>query len=98
MINGKNFYDKPIDSDIKRYEEINNRGKVKIILLDYGYIKSHYRLIAVDLSRQIELDADPKEILQIEFVGQSKNVDGINADGTQSMFILTVLEKIKEPR
>ena len=71
---------------------------MKIILLDYGYIKNHYRLIAVDLSRQIELDADPKEILQIEFVGQSKNVDGINADGTQSMFILTVLEKIKEPR
>ena len=98
MINGKNFYDKPNDSDIKRYEEINNRGKVKIILLDYGYIKNHYRLIAVDLSRQIELDADPKEILQIEFAGQSKNVDGINADGTQSMFILTVLEKIKEPR
>ena len=67
-------------------------------LLDYGYIKNHYRLIAVDLSRQIELDADPKEILQVEFVGQLKNADGINADRTQSMFILTVLEKIKEPR
>ena len=27
-------------------------------LLNYKYIKNHYRLIAVDLSRQRELDAD----------------------------------------
>ena len=33
---------------------------------------SYYRLIAVDLSRQKELDADPKAIQQIEFVGQLK--------------------------
>ena len=31
-------------------------------------------------------------------VGELKNVDGINPDGTQSMFILTILEKIKETR
>ena len=31
-------------------------------LLDYEYTKNHYRLIAVDLSRQKELDADPKAI------------------------------------
>ena len=39
-------------------------------LLDYEYIKNHYRLI--DLSRQKELDAYPKAIQQIEFVGQLK--------------------------
>ena len=44
--------------------------------------KNHYRLIAVDLSIQKELDADPKAIQQIHFVRQLKNVDGINADGT----------------
>ena len=37
-------------------------------LLDYDYIKNHYRLIAVDLSRQKELD-DSKPIQQIEFFG-----------------------------
>ena len=37
------------------------------------YIKNHYRLIAVDLSRQKELDVDPKAIEQIEFVGKLKN-------------------------
>ena len=66
--------------------------------MDYDYIKNHYRLIAVDLSRQKELDAGPKVIQQIEFVGQLKNNDGENADGTQSMFVLKILEKIKETR
>ena len=31
-------------------------------LLDYEYIKNYYRLIAVDLSRQKELDADSKAL------------------------------------
>ena len=38
-------------------------------LLDYGYIKNHYRLIAADFSRQKEIDADPKAFQQIEFIG-----------------------------
>ena len=59
----------------------------------YDYIKNNYRLIAVDLSQQKELDADPKAIQQTEFVEQLKNVDGINADGAESMFVLIILEK-----
>ena len=62
-------------------------------LLDYGYIQSHYKLIAVNLGRQKELDADPaKAIQQIEFVAQIKNEDGV-VDGIQSMFILTMLKE-----
>ena len=93
-----------IDSDTKRYEEIRilttGQGEdyTTGCLLDYDYIKNHYRLIAVDLSRQKELDADPKAIQQIEFVGQLKNLDRINTNRTQSMFVLTILEKIKETR
>ena len=34
-------------------------------LLDYDYIKKHYRLIAVDLNRKKELDTDPKTIKEI---------------------------------
>ena len=33
-------------------------------------VKNHYRLTSVDLSRQKELEADPKAIRQIDFVGQ----------------------------
>ena len=51
-------------------------------------------LIPVNLSRQKELVDDLKEIQQKEFVGQLKKTDGKNADNTQSMFVLTILEKI----
>ena len=102
IINGKNFYDQTIDSDIKRYEEIR---KLKTwqgedyttgCLLDYEYVKKHYRLTAVDLSGQRELDADPKAIQQIELVGQLKKLN--DDDNVESMFILKILEKIKEAR
>ena len=31
-------------------------------LLDYQYFKGHYQLIAIDPSKQRELDADPRAI------------------------------------
>ena len=68
IINGKNLYDQPIDSDIKPYQEIRKlttgQGEdyTTGYLLNYEYIKNHYRFITVDLSRQKELAADPKTI------------------------------------
>ena len=76
IINGKHFFDQAVASDIKRSKEIRKltTGKgqdyTTACLLDYDYIKNHYRLIIIDLSRQKELDADPIAIQQIEFVGQ----------------------------
>ena len=55
-------------------------------LLDYNYFKKHYKLIAVDLSKQKELDADPRAIQQIEF----KYILGTNST------IYWELEKSKE--
>ena len=49
-------------------------------MLDYQYIKNLYRVIAVDLSRQKQLVADPKGIQQIEFVVQLKKLDNTNAN------------------
>ena len=54
------------------------------------------------MSRQKELDADPKVIQEIEFVGQLKKLDAddnaTDVGNDQSMFVLTILEKIKETR
>ena len=55
-------------------------------LLDYQYYKDHYSIIAFDLSKQKELDADPHVIQQIEAVFMLN-------DNAQ---ILTILEKTKE--
>ena len=72
IIDGRNFYDNPIESDIEKYRELKivmigkgedyNTGS----LLDYNYFKKHYKLVDVDLSKQKELDADSRAIQQIE--------------------------------
>ena len=98
VIINENFYDQPIDSYIKRYKEIRKlttgQGKdyTNGYLLDYDYIKNHYRLIAVNLSRQKELDTDSEAIQKMEFVGQLKNPDNAIVDNG-SMFVLTILER-----
>ena len=36
-------------------------------LLDYNYFIKHYKPVAVDLSKQKELDANPRAMQQVEF-------------------------------
>ena len=74
-IDGKNFYDQPINDSIKQYDEIRkiSTGQgddyTTGCLLDFAYFENNYRLIAVDLSKQKALDADPRAIQQIVFQG-----------------------------
>ena len=42
-------------------------------MLDYNYFKEHYKMIAIDLSKQQELNFDPKAIKQINFTGNWEN-------------------------
>ena len=92
LIDGRNFYDQPISDEIRKYDELRKvtLGKgddyTTGCLLGYKYFKNHYQLIAVDLSKQKELDADRRSIQQIEFYAMLD---------TNSQ-ILTVLEKSKE--
>ena len=41
----------------------------------YEYIKNNYSSTAINLSRQRQLNVDPKVIQQMEFVEQLKNPD-----------------------
>ena len=36
-----------------------------ICLLDHYYLKKHYKMIVIDLSKQQALDADPKAIKKL---------------------------------
>ena len=73
LIDGRNFHDQPINDLIKQYDEVRKvptrQGDDYTIgcLLDYAYFKENNRLIAVDLSKQRPLDADPRAIEQIVF-------------------------------
>ena len=61
-------------------------------LLDYAYFKDNYRLIAVDLSKQKDLDVDPRAIQQIVFQGV------VGGEGNTKIRLYTILEQSKETR
>ena len=57
MIDGRNFFDQPINSMTKTYENIRKIGTSQGddyttgCLLHYSYFKNHYKLIAIGLSK-----------------------------------------------
>ena len=57
MIDSKNFFDQPINSMNKTYENIRKIATgqgdncTTGCLLDYSYFKDHYKIIATDLSK-----------------------------------------------
>ena len=94
MIDGKNFFDQPVRNDKVTYENIR---KIAIgqgddyttgCLLDYTYFKKYYKMIAIDLSKQQALDADPKAIQQINFTAN------LDRDGNTRFYF--IFEEAKE--
>ena len=78
-IDGKKFYDQPINDSIKQYDEVRRVSTERGddyrtgCLLDFVYFEKNYRLIAADLTKQKTLDADPRAIQQIIFAGKIKS-------------------------
>ena len=93
MIDGKNFFDQPINSDFKTYENIRKiatgRGDdyMTCCLLDYSYCKDHSRMIAIDLSKKQVFDADSRAIQQINFTAN------LDRAGNTLMFFIIEVEK-----
>ena len=94
MINGENFFDQPIKNNKVTYDNIR---KIAIgqgddyttgCLLDYSYFADTYKMIAVDLSKQQALDADPRAIQQINFIA--------NLDRAVNTRVYFILEEAKE--
>ena len=57
MIDGKHFFDQPINSELKTNENVRKIATGKGddyttgCLLDYSYVKENYKMIAIDLSK-----------------------------------------------
>ena len=96
-IDGRNFYDQPINDSIKQCGEIRkiSTGQgddcTTGCLLGFAYFEKNYRLIASDLSKQKGLDADSRAIQQIIFTGKIKATE----ENTRVM-IYYVLEQSNE--
>ena len=94
MIDGKNFFDQPVKNNKVTYENIRKIATGQEddyttgYLLDYIYFKNYYKTIAVDLSKQQALDADPKAIQKINFTAN------LERDGDTRFYF--ILEEEKE--
>ena len=94
MINVENVFDQPIKNNKVTYENIRKIATgqgddyTTSCLLDYQYINDYYKMIAVGLSKQQVLDADPRAIQQINIAAYLDR-----AGNTRVYFIL---EEAKE--
>ena len=93
MINGKNFFDQPINDDTKTYKNITKIATGKgdnyttSCLLDYSYFKVNWKMIPTDLSKQQGLNANPRAIQQINFTAN------LDRAGNTTMFFITEAAK-----
>ena len=90
LIDGKSFFDVPVKNTEEAYEKImsisKNNDYTTGNLLDYEYFLKHYKLIAIDLYKKIELEnLDLRQ--QINFIGKLE-------DDKARMFF--IIEKSKE--
>ena len=82
----KVFFDVPIKNKEETYKKIiemsKNNDYTTGNLLDYQYFSKHYKLIAIDLSKQIELE-NPHLKQQINLIGTLEENNGA------TMFFIT---------
>ena len=94
MINGENFFDQPVKDNritcenIRKIATVQGDDYTTGCLLDYPYFKDSYKMIAIDLSKQQSLDADPIAIQQIIFTAKQ------DRDGNTRIYF--ILEEAKE--
>ena len=94
MIDGRNFFDQRINSMTKTYKNIRKIATCQGddytsgYLLDYSYFKENCKMIAIDVSKQQALEADPRAIQQINFTAD------LDRDGNTTMFF--TIEQAKE--
>ena len=67
MIDGQNFFDQAVKNDMRTYDNIRKTATdqkddyATSCLLDYPHFKEHYKMTAIDLSKQNALNADPEK-------------------------------------
>ena len=93
-VDGKNYFDQPINHDTKTFQNIRKIASgqgddyATDCLLDYPYFKENYKMIAIHFIKQKALDADPRAIQQINFTANLERV------GNTTMFF--IIEEAKE--
>ena len=93
LIDGRNFFNKPvndsiINENIRTIATGQGDNYATGCLLPYNYFKSYYEMIAIDLSKQQVLDADPKVKQQLNFT------ENLERAGKATIFF--IIEEVKQ--
>ena len=94
LIDGKRFFDTTVKKKEETYENFFEMFEMRKIndyttgnLLDYDFFSNHYKLTAIDLSKQIQLET-PNLKQKISFIGK------LEEDNGATMFC--IIEKSEE--
>ena len=96
MINGQNLFGQPVRNELIKNDNnpktATGQGNdyISDSLLDHPYSKEHHKLIAIDLSKQEALDANPKAMQQINFA--------VNLDQVRITAMFLIIEEEKETK
>ena len=92
----KTFFNQTAKNDWRTYgntkknETFQGDDYTTSFLWDYNYFNKYYTMMTIDLSKQQELDADPKAIQQINFTGNLARQRNANTT------LLFIIEEAKE--
>ena len=85
LIARKSFFDVPVKNKEETYKKVielsNNNGYTTGNLLDYKYLSKHYKLIAIDLSKQVELE-------NLDLKQQINSISKLQDDRATMFFII----------
>ena len=96
MIDEQNLFDQPVKNNLRTYDNIRKIATGQgddystSCLLDYNYFNNYYKMIAIDMSKQLALDSDPKAIQQINFI------EKLPWDGSTTTTMFFTIEEAKE--
>ena len=91
MSNEQEVFHQPVKNELRAYDNIRKTAidqgddYTNVCLLDHHYFNKYYTMIAINLSKQQALDADPKPIEQINFI---RNVTRNPVGNTAVFFII----------
>ena len=93
IVDWQNIFDPPVKKGLRTYENVREitMGQeddcTMVSLLDYHFSKENYQSIAIELSKQWVLDAQPKPI-------KKKFTGNLNWPGQTTMFF--IIEEVKK--
>ena len=92
MIDGRDFFNQTIKNCLRTYDNIQKvatgQGNDYTAEWYYPHFEEYYKLKCNVLTKEQKLDADPKTIQQINFIG--------NFNRAESATILFIIEEVKE--